>query len=154
MQGVLETLPILPLWISWQGWIYRLMTLKRMRGIKWFCVAILFAKLTEAFLQSYLSFLPFLALQGKRVFSCWQLVMCLPCEQFIKRDCFPESCLYKPGRGLSPLMEAAETACKINMQLLKDHYYILNIFLVEAGAKEGRIGEAISIAWPYKVPLQ
>lgn len=114
----------------------------------------LFAKCIEAFLQSYLSFLPFLALQGKRAFSCWQLVMCLPCEQFIKRDCFQENYLYKPGRGLSPLMDTAEIACRINMQLLKDHYSILNSSLMKARAREVRIGEAISIPRAYKVSLR
>lgn len=71
--------------------------------------------------------------------------MCSLCQQFIKCDCFQESCLYKPGRGLSPLMEAAEIACRINMPLLKDHYPILNSSLMEAGAREVRIREAIPI---------
>lgn len=47
--------------------------------------------------------------------------------------------MYKPGRGLRPLTEAAGTACRINMQLLKDHYSVLNSSLLEAGAREVRI---------------
>lgn len=42
-------------------------------------------------------------------------------------------------------MEAAEIACRINMPLLKDHYPILNSSLMEAGAREVRIREAIPI---------
>lgn len=130
------------------------MVLTKMRGIRWFCVAILFAKFTEAFLQNYLSLLLFLALQGKRVFRSWQSVMCLLYAQFIKRDCIQESCLYKPGRGLSPLTEAAAFACRINMQLFKDDSYILNNSLMEAGARGVRTGEAISLPWGSKVPLR
>lgn len=48
-------------------------------------------------------------------------MMCLLREQFIKRDCFQESCLCKPGGGPSPLAEAAEIARRINMRLLRDH---------------------------------
>ena len=42
-------------------------------------------------------------------------------------------------------MEAAEIACKINMQLLKDHYSTSNSSLMKAGAQEVGTGEAISI---------
>lgn len=51
----------------------------------------------------------------------------------------------EPGRGLHPLMEAAKIACKINRQLLKDHYWTLNSSLLEAGAREVRIGEVVSM---------
>lgn len=67
----IETAPILPLHLTGRLNMSTL-GINTMSGIRWFFVAILFDKFTEAFLRSYLFFLPFLALLGKRVFSCWQ----------------------------------------------------------------------------------